>query len=255
MGYNYSSTNHIKSGQVLEAPTHPFSIRDRGANTMSDHTPTTQFIKLSARADDLTGRRFGRLVALGPVGVDKSHHVIWLCRCDCGNEKPISSHDFRRPNTRSCGCLSAENNQRNYGLKNSPIHTVWRSMIKRCFSKNHPSYSNYGGRGITVCTEWRESFRTFYDYVSQLSHYGEEGYTLDRIDNDGNYEPGNVRWATMKQQSRNKRTNRVLTLDGVSRPLIEWIEITGLRENTLRKRLARGWSVRDALLTKPQSKK
>lgn len=88
---------------------------------------------------------------------------------------------------------------------NEKIYQVWQGMRKRCFYKSHKNYDCYGGRGITVCEEWNNSFQAFYEYVSELPHYGKKGYSLDRIDNDGNYEPGNVRWATQKEQCNNRR--------------------------------------------------
>lgn len=92
-----------------------------------------------------------------------------------------------------------------HGMSQSPIYRKWHDMKTRCYYSGNISYKNYGGRGITVCEEWRNSFQAFYDYVSQLPHYGEPGYSLDRIDNDGNYEPGNVRWATKLMQMNNRR--------------------------------------------------
>ena len=90
----------------------------------------------------------------------------------------------------------------------SKINGVWKDMKKRCFNTNCKAFEDYGGRGITVCQEWQDSFETFYGYVSQLPHFGEPGYSLDRINNDGNYEPGNVKWSTCKEQNNNRRNTR-----------------------------------------------
>ena len=92
-----------------------------------------------------------------------------------------------------------------HGGKGTRLYRIWLNMKNRCYNPRTPRFHDYGGRGITVCDEWKDNFQAFYDYVSQLSHYGEEGYTLDRINNEGNYEPGNVRWATKKEQASNRR--------------------------------------------------
>ena len=123
----------------------------------------------------------------------------------------------------------------------------WSQMIQRCCNPNNRAYQDYGGRGIFVCVEWLKSFSSF------LLHIGMRpgpGYTVDRIDNDRGYEPGNVRWATWKEQQRNRRGNRLLTFRGETHCIIEWAEITGLRKSTIRERLHRGWSI-DLTLTVP----
>lgn len=157
---------------------------------------------------DLTGVRFGRLVVLSKTNERVHRHVVWRCKCDCGNECTIPSSSLTSGRTQSCGCLLQEArgvSRITHHMSNEKIYAVWQGMRKRCFSTYHKNYESYGGRGITVCQEWNESFEAFYDYVSQLPHFGEKGYSLDRINNDGNYEPGNVRWATAKVQANNRR--------------------------------------------------
>lgn len=164
------------------------------------------------KAKNLTGRRFGRLTAVERVGSSPEGSATWLCKCDCGKDTIVPSIFLSNGHTKSCGCLKQEvlkrNSRRKHGLGGSSINRVWNDMKKRCFNQNCKAYINYGGRGITVCQEWQDSFEAFYDHVSQLPHFGEAGYSLDRINNDGNYEPGNVRWATRKDQNNNRRTVR-----------------------------------------------
>lgn len=158
------------------------------------------------KAVDLAGQKFGRLTVVERVG-SKNGHSAWLCKCDCGNEKVITANNLK-DNTISCGCYHkeiAKISNTIHGKTNTSLSYVWSAMKQRCFNSKNKAYKNYGGRGITVCDEWKNDFQTFYDYVSQLPHFGEEGYSLDRINNDGNYEPGNVKWSTKKEQNNNRR--------------------------------------------------
>ena len=160
------------------------------------------------RSIDLTGKKFGRLTAVKKVGRNKQGNAIWECACDCGGTCTVRSIDLRNGNTNSCGCyrskLSTERVSK-HGMAGTKMHDLWVNMKHRCFCKTDKRYKNYGGRGITVCEEWKDDFQAFYDYVSQLPHFGEKGYSLDRINNDGNYEPNNVKWSTPKEQANNRR--------------------------------------------------
>lgn len=164
-----------------------------------------------SRRIDITGKRFGRLTVLKIVGCNKWREAMWLCRCDCGNEISVASNNLRRSHTQSCGCLQREATTKSnttHGKRKTKLYSVWNTMKARCFNCNSKSYKDYGGRGIKVCDEWKNNFQAFYNYVSKLPHFCEEGYTLDRINNDGNYEPNNVRWATRKEQVHNRRKQR-----------------------------------------------
>ena len=160
---------------------------------------------------DLTGKQFGRWTVLYQ---DKDAKTTrWVCRCSCGTIRSVMRHNLKHPDTSrrstSCGCYQREqarNFQTKHNLAHTPIHFEWEGMKQRCYNPKSSSYKNYGGRGIKVCAEWRDSFQAFYDCVSVLPHFGEPGRSLDRIDNEGDYEPGNVRWATRHEQNMNKRT-------------------------------------------------
>ena len=157
---------------------------------------------------DLAGERFGRLLAIETVGRTKNRHLLWRCKCDCGNETVVLATNLIAGKTASCGCLEEES-RANRCTKHNLYHTIayraWAGMIQRCTNKNLRCYKHYGGRGITVCAEWKADFQSFYAHVSALPHFNEKGRSLDRINNDGNYEPGNVRWATKSEQNKNRR--------------------------------------------------
>lgn len=160
---------------------------------------------------DLIGQRFGRLTVVEEIQAPKKSYSLrlFVCKCDCGAiTNPIDGRNLTRGHTTSCGCRQKERVKEansTHGRKGTNIYTTWINMKDRCFNQNHRAYRHYGGRGITVCKEWKDSFQEFFDYVSKLPHFGEKGYSLDRINNDGVYEPGNVRWATSKEQVNNRR--------------------------------------------------
>ena len=154
---------------------------------------------------DLTGQKFGRLTVLQCAGRDNVGRALWQCRCQCdGRVVIVASYSLRSGNSRSCGCLMREVNS-THGLTYHELYPTWLGIKQRCENPNNTRYSYYGGSGISIYPPWRDSFPLFLNYV--LEHIGErpEGMTIDRIDNDGNYEPGNLRWATQEQQNWNQR--------------------------------------------------
>lgn len=146
---------------------------------------------------DLSGRVFSYLTVSHFVGTDKNGHALWNCKCICGNEKIVPSHKLRCGEYKSCGCM---HNKYGHGLTNTRLYHIWRTMKARCLDKNTQKYPRYGGRGITICEEWKSDFQAFYDWA--MANGYREDLTIDRIDADGNYEPSNCQWLTQSDNSK-----------------------------------------------------
>src|SRR3990167_7192715 len=203
--------------------------------------------------NDLIGSRINYLVVIKYIGKPLRHH-IYLCRCECGVEKRIlrSKLVAVRPQE-SCGCINIKRSTerlvkiaKRHGLSRSSIYARWSGMMSRCYQRQNKKYSGYGGRGIKVCRLWHD----FDAFFKSMGHPPFSGATLDRIDVNWNYSPENCRWATQKVQQNNRRDTRILTVDGISRPVTEWARISGVSPKVLRQRIDRDrMSVRDAIWT------
>lgn len=192
---------------------------------------------------DLTGKRFGRLLVLG-IAYKKPRKsggtaIYWRCRCECGKEVIVAGNNLKRE-TQSCGCLHKEGLHKTHGLSYNKYYRTWADIKKRCYNPNSKDYPNYGARGITMYEGWINDFQAFFDYISTLPHFGEDGYSLDRENNDGNYEPGNLRFATQTQQNRNTRRNIVVEYDGREMCLTEAAELSGIAYSVLIQRYHAG---------------
>lgn len=215
---------------------------------------------MSMRLNDLTGKRFGRLIVISREETKKSpggaKRTMWRCKCDCGKETIVWAYSLTSGRTESCGCLhkevfleKAQKATITHGGTKERLYSVWRDMINRCKNENERLYKDYGGRGITICDEWMD-YAAFRDWAIKAG-YDESAKrgscTIDRIDVNGNYEPSNCRWANQKIQQNNKRNNRFITYNGVTKTMTEWAEEVGIGDTTLANRLDRGWPIELAL--------
>lgn len=203
---------------------------------------------------NLTGKRYGRLKVVKYIGI-KDTHKAYLCKCDCGNEKIMKSSDLRSGRVRSCGCYRTQymiNKNTTHGLRKHRLYGIWNNIKSRCTNPNSDSYNRYGGRGIKMCAEWKDNFKAFYDWSMENGY--KENLTIDRINNDGNYEPDNCRWVTDKKQANNRNNNKNFTLNNETKTLTEWCEHFNINYRTVQDRLKRGWSIKRALTEPVQSK-
>lgn len=200
----------------------------------------------------LVGQRFGRwtVIADGPTN---SHFLRYsVCRCDCGQEKTVQDGGLRNGKSQSCGCIQRERLIRRittHGLCRSPEYRVWASMISRCTIPHHHHFPSYGGRGIGVCSRWRDSFQAFYD---DMGPRPSPKHTIDRTNNELGYFPENCRWVTWHIQALNKRSNRFLVLNGIKLTISEWAKKLSLSHDALTKRVDSGWSEERILNTPPK---
>lgn len=203
---------------------------------------------------DLTGKRFGRLTVIerakNHIQPSGQSRPMWLCKCDCGNDAIICSSHLKIGKTKSCGCYVREiysKIHKTHGKTNTRLYRIWNGMKQRCCYVKDKRYENYGGRGIAVCDEWKNNFEKFYGWAIENGY--SESLTIDRINNDGNYEPNNCRWISNKQQQSNRQNNRHITLNGETKTVTQWCEIFSIDIRIVYSRIKSGWGICKALKT------
>lgn len=193
------------------------------------------------RIVDMTSKRYGRLMAICPTGKrDRAKNRIWKFTCDCGNSCEIDGYSVRSGKRYQCPTCSAEQVRMSsviHGSSESPEFSTWIDIQTRCYNPRSTGYRNYGGRGIRVCDRWRSNFSHFLEDMGKRP----TGCSIDRINNDGDYEPGNCRWATRVDQANNRRTNVFLTIGGKSKTISQWAEFTGIKMATIHRRFKVGY--------------
>ncbi len=189
---------------------------------------------------DLTGQRFGRLTVLEFV-LTEGHRSFWKCQCECGNISVVNGMYLKTGRTQSCGCIQKEiaaQLKTKHNLHDTRLYKIWIDMKKRCYNPNQTHFKDYGGRGILVCGDWKDNFQAFYDWA--MSNGYDDNLTIDRIDNNGIYEPSNCHWVDMKSQSRNTRRNVKIEYNGKKICIAEAVEHSKIPYNILYMRYQRG---------------
>ena len=204
---------------------------------------------------NLTGKRFGKLVVIKTAGKTKNGAYLWQCKCDCGNEIIANVGNLKNGHTKSCGCLRVDRCKTNFtkhGLEHTRLYGIWSDMRLRCYDEKNIAYHRYGGRGITICDEWKNDVKAFYDWATANGY--KDSLTIDRIDNDGNYCPENCRWATIKEQASNRRSNILVTHNGKTQTMKKWANEVGTPYKVVWARMQKlGWSA-ERSLTEPVKK-
>lgn len=185
------------------------------------------------KAMDLLSQRFGRLIVIEREGNDKSGKTIWKCVCDCGQTTSVQGSSLKSGTIQSCGCLGREK-LLEYGktaavihdMSRSSIYAIWTNIVDRCYNEKNPNYHRYGGRGITMCDEWRNSFEAFYHDMGERPSVN---YSIDRRDNDKGYCKDNCRWATSQEQAANRQRSLYFEYKGERKLLIEWCRTLNLK--------------------------
>lgn len=192
-----------------------------------------------AKVKELSGLTVGKLTVIKRVGNTKYGQPLWECKCDCGNIAFVSGQHLREQRVKSCGCL------RKHGMSQTRLYRIWSNMKTRCENPKRKDYKRYGQRGIEVCSDWSD-FSIFYAWA--INNGYKEGLTLDRIDVNGNYEPSNCRWATVKEQSNNRTNNHLIAYNGETKTIAQWAEERNINHDTLYSRINRmNWDIGRAL--------
>lgn len=197
---------------------------------------------------EVIGKKFGKLLVIDFAY--KKGHTFYKCKCECGNIKIVSFQHLKTGHTQSCGCLKKEIGKLNYkhGMEKSRLYHIWQGIKRRCLNKKEDKYDKYGGRGIKICEEWKNNSSNFINWA--LNNGYKDNLTIDRIDVNGDYEPLNCRWVTMKEQSINRRNTVKITYNNQTLSLVEWCNILNLNYKKIYLRIYRSkWSIEKAFNT------
>lgn len=212
---------------------------------------------MGGRIRDLTGQRFGRLVAVRSCEERRNGSVMWECRCDCGTTLLVRAGYLTFGSTVSCGCYRKDQQRAAVTTHGGTLrreYRIWAGIRTRCVNEKDKRYHDYGGRGIVICNRWKDSFENFY---ADMGPRPSPKHSIDRRNNDGPYSPENCRWATEKEQQMNRSTTFYVSYSGKTQNLNVWSQETGIPHKVIYTRMYRGWSAEKALTTPytPRKKK
>ena len=215
----------------------------RAQNLLNGKTTSCGCTQRKRERENLIGQKFGMLTVLSQandkVRSDGYHIAIWNCVCDCGNEIIVSSSTLKSGHTKSCGCLQGEHhNDSNHRTGKTRLYRIWGDMKQRCYNENNSSFKNYGGRGIGICDEWKQSYIKFKEWALQNGY--DDNLTIERINVNGSYCPENCKWATQLEQANNTRANRMITFNGETLTLAQWNKKLGFKRGVLEYRFRKG---------------
>lgn len=212
---------------------------------------------------DLTNKKFNRLTGIKPTEKRAGNKIIWLFKCECGNECEAVGTEVKSGHTKSCGCWNIErttqmgksNKTHGHasGGKLSKTYMIWAGMKRRCLDPKHKRYMDYGGRRITICDRWLNENKGYLNFLDDMGECP-LGKSLNRIKNNKGYYSDNCCWSTQEEQCRNKRNNHLITFNGKKLTIAEWSEITGIYKGTILRRINAGWSPEDALTVPPDTR-
>lgn len=198
------------------------------------------------RRIDLSGKTIGYWAVISFSHSAGTIGAYWNCICECGNKRVVSRRTLLRGTSKSCGCRGKDW-CRTHGLEGTKVYNAWAGIIQRCENPKYHSFARYGGRGIKVCPQWRDSFEAFYADMGECPN---SRWSVGRINNDGDYSPENCRWESPTQQIRNRGITKIIEFRGEAKSLAEWAEIVGIKRRIIADRLRSGWSADRALTTR-----
>lgn len=207
----------------------------------------SKIVKPAHNRVDHTGKKFGILTVI-EYSHTKGKRPIWRCLCECGNEKLVNGHELVSGDTKSCGCIRGKSNTIHGEAKGKRTkeYQTWKAIKNRCYNPNNHKYHVYGARGIKVCDRWLDSYSNF---LEDMGRAPSPQHSIDRPNVDGNYEPSNARWATSKEQGKNRQNTIRATINGETRIVSEWAKMYGVCEFRCYSRIKKGWTPEDAILT------
>jgi len=197
---------------------------------------------------DLIGRRFAKLVVLKEHPERRNGHVQWECICDCGTKSIVQGVHLVSGHTQTCGCSRMKHLQTvnvTHGMSKTGLYHIWSSMKSRCYYKKNASFYRYGRRGISVCREW-EKFENFYEWA--INNGYKPGLSIDRIDNNGNYEPSNCKWSTIIEQANNMSNNKKMEHNGKTKTIAEWCRVYGMKRDFAYRRAKKGLTMTEIIM-------